>query len=100
MQDIKKIKKSSSKYTAGKITGFTDQNVDGKIKLIKLRPPKGDWHKLDHVYIKITALIQILTLSNQKNCLKNKKSQYFHEFGGSCIEQKSGCYRNKGIKIF
>ena len=55
---LKKIKKSSSEYRAEKITGFNNENVHEKIKLMEARPPKDDWHKFDHVYIKRTTLAQ------------------------------------------
>ena len=57
-EDAKKIKKSSSEYRAEKITGFNNENVHEKIKLMEAHPPKGDWCKFDHVYIKTTTLTQ------------------------------------------
>ena len=48
----KKIKKNSSEYRAEKITGFNNENAHEKIKSMEAHPPKGDWCKFDHVYIK------------------------------------------------
>ena len=46
------------KYRAEKITGFNNKNVHEKIKLMEVRPPKRDWCKFDHVYIKTTTLTE------------------------------------------
>ena len=67
-EDIKIIKRSSSKYRAEKITGFNNQNVNEKIKSIEACLRKGDWCKFDNFNIKTTTSTQILTLSNQRNC--------------------------------
>ena len=50
------IEKSSSEYRAEKITGFNNENVYEKIKLMEACPPKGDRRKFHHVYIKTTTL--------------------------------------------
>ena len=54
MLEIQKKLRKAPQNIELKKCGLANENVHERIKSMEACPPKGDWHKFDHVYVKTT----------------------------------------------